>query len=83
VTQALDRVRQGARLRKKEPFTRLLHHINIDTLRTASTRSSVKPPEPRNSTPGPPHAFSWGVGAVPRFNCTVTVIPVGVGPHIP
>src|ERR1017187_2056943 len=35
VTQALDCVRQAARLRKKEPFTTLLHHINVDTLRTA------------------------------------------------
>jgi group II intron reverse transcriptase/maturase len=35
VTHALDRVRQAAKLRKKEPFTTLLHHINVDTLRTA------------------------------------------------
>jgi RNA-directed DNA polymerase len=35
VTQALDRVRQAARLRKKEQLTTLLHHINADTLRTA------------------------------------------------
>src|ERR1019366_3268888 len=35
VTQALDRVRQAARQRKKEKFTALLHHINVDTLRTA------------------------------------------------
>jgi group II intron reverse transcriptase/maturase len=35
VNQALDRVRQAARLRKKEQFTALLHHINTDTLRTA------------------------------------------------
>ena len=35
VTQALDRVRQAARLRKKERFTALFHHINVDTLRTA------------------------------------------------
>jgi RNA-directed DNA polymerase len=35
VTQALNRVRQAARLRKKEQFTTLLHHINVDTLRTA------------------------------------------------
>ena len=35
VTQALDRVRQAARQRKKEQFTALLHHINVDTLRTA------------------------------------------------
>jgi RNA-directed DNA polymerase len=35
VSQALDRVRQAARLRKKEKFTALLHHINIDLLREA------------------------------------------------
>src|ERR1700739_4931472 len=35
VTQALDRVRKAARLRKKEPFTAILHHINVNTLRTA------------------------------------------------
>src|SRR5262249_1874084 len=30
-----DRVRQAARQRKKEKFTALLHHINIDLLRMA------------------------------------------------
>src|SRR6202166_2115644 len=35
VIQALGRVRQAARQRKKEQFTALLHHISIDTLRTA------------------------------------------------
>jgi RNA-directed DNA polymerase len=35
VTQALSRVRQVARYRKKERFTALLHHIDADTLRTA------------------------------------------------
>jgi hypothetical protein len=35
VTQALGRVRQAARQRKKEKFTALLHHISVDTLRTA------------------------------------------------
>ena len=35
VTQALDRVRKAARQRKKEQFTSLLHHMNVDTLRTA------------------------------------------------
>src|ERR1700693_1081301 len=35
VTQALDRVREAARRRKKGQFTALLHHINPDTLRTA------------------------------------------------
>ena len=35
VSQALERVRQAARQRKKERFTALLHHVNPDTLRTA------------------------------------------------
>ena len=33
VTQALERVRQAAKLRKKEKFTALLHHVNVDLLR--------------------------------------------------
>lgn len=35
VTQVLDRVRQVAKQRKQERFTTLLHHVNVDTLRTA------------------------------------------------
>jgi RNA-directed DNA polymerase len=35
VSQALDRVRQAARERKKERFTALLHHINPEMLRAA------------------------------------------------
>ena len=35
VSQALTRVRQVARQRKKEQFTTLHHHINVDTLQTA------------------------------------------------
>ena len=35
MTQSLDRVRKAARLRKKDRFTALFHHINVDTLRTA------------------------------------------------
>ena len=35
MTQSLDRVRKAARLRKKERFTALFHHINVDALRTA------------------------------------------------
>jgi RNA-directed DNA polymerase len=35
VTQALERVRQVARIGKKERFTALLHHVDIDLLRTA------------------------------------------------
>jgi retron-type reverse transcriptase len=33
VTQALDRVRQAARLRKEEKFTSLFHHLSVDLLR--------------------------------------------------
>ena len=35
VSQALERVRQAARQRKKEKFTSLLHHIDSAMLRTA------------------------------------------------
>ncbi len=35
VTQALDRVRQAARQRKKEKFTTLFHHLTVDLLRKA------------------------------------------------
>jgi len=35
VTAGLERVRQAARLRKKERFTALLHHVNIDLLGSA------------------------------------------------
>ena len=35
VSQALDRVRQAARRRKKERFTALLHHLSRDLLRAA------------------------------------------------
>jgi len=35
VSQALERVRKAAKLRKEEEFTALLHHINVDLLREA------------------------------------------------
>ena len=35
VSQALERVRQAARQRKKERFTALLHHVDVDLLRLA------------------------------------------------
>jgi len=35
VTQALERVRTAAMLKRKERFTALLHHITVDTLQTA------------------------------------------------
>ena len=35
VTQALERIRQAARERKKERFTSLFHHLSIELLRLA------------------------------------------------
>jgi len=35
MSQSLDRVRKAARLKKKDRFTALFHHINVDALRTA------------------------------------------------
>jgi RNA-directed DNA polymerase len=35
VSQALDRVRNAARHRKKERFTALLHHVSVETLQVA------------------------------------------------
>jgi len=35
VSQALERIRQAARQRKKERFTALLHHVSVDLLRQA------------------------------------------------
>ena len=46
VSQALGRIRQAARHRKKERFTSLLHHISIDLLRLAFFELK------RNAAPG-------------------------------
>src|SRR5260370_42523681 len=46
VSQGLDRVRQAAKARKKERFTALLHHVNVDLLKDAY--SLLK----RNAAPG-------------------------------
>ena len=46
VSQALGRIRQAARQRKKERFTSLLHHISIDLLRLAFFELK------RNAAPG-------------------------------
>jgi RNA-directed DNA polymerase len=35
MSQSLDRVRKAARLRRKDRFTALFHHINVDALRAA------------------------------------------------
>src|SRR5215831_16544136 len=34
VSQALERIRQAARQRRKEQFTSLTHHLSVDLLRT-------------------------------------------------
>ena len=41
VTQALERIRQIARQRKKERFTALFHHINIELLEAAFYQLNV------------------------------------------
>jgi len=41
VSQALERVRKAARLKKDEKFTALLHHINFDLLREKRLRSTT------------------------------------------
>ena len=43
VSQALERIRQAARQRKKEKFTALLHHVNIDALGMAFFGLSAMP----------------------------------------
>jgi group II intron reverse transcriptase/maturase len=42
VSHALERIRQVARARKKEQFTSLLHHVNIDLLRWAFSATKRK-----------------------------------------
>ena len=42
VSQALERIRKVARERKKERFTALFHHLNID-LRSSSSRKTQHP----------------------------------------
>ena len=46
VSQALERVRQAAKARKKERFTALLHHIDLDLLRLSFYALA------RNAAPG-------------------------------
>ncbi|MGY4319275.1 hypothetical protein [Bradyrhizobium sp. JR3.5] len=55
MSQSLDRVRKAARLRKKERFTALFHHINVDTLRTAfyALRRKAAPGVDRHDVAGP------------------------------
>ena len=57
VTQALDRVRQAARTRKKERFTALLHHVDVDLLRIAFL--ALK----RDAAPGADGLTWWDYGA--------------------
>ena len=43
VTQALNRVRQAAKQRKKEQFTALLHHVNVECLHGRVHRGAYRP----------------------------------------
>ena len=60
VSQALDRIRQAARHRKKERFTALFHHISLDLLRMAFL--DLK----RNAAPGVDGLTWQGRGQKPR-----------------
>src|SRR5882724_7875811 len=42
VTQALDRLRQAAKQRKKERFTALLHHVNPEQLAAGVSRAEAR-----------------------------------------
>ncbi len=70
VTQALDRVREAARQRKKGQYTALLHHINADTLRTAfyglRPVEASSAPKPRDRT----NYRGWQVAPKPQNDCT-------------
>src|SRR3984893_3694533 len=57
VTQALERIRQAARQRRKERFTALLHHVNIDRLDLSVGRHEVGNVE---------HLAPHATAAVPR-----------------
>jgi hypothetical protein len=62
VTQALERVRQAARTRKKERFTALLHHVDTDLLRIAFFALQ------RDAAPGRGRADMAGLRGRPRGN---------------
>src|SRR6478736_4019005 len=64
VSQALARIRQAAKLRKKERFTSLLHHVSVDLLRLSffALKKDAAPGVdglPRGlARPGPPGSVS-------------------------
>jgi len=54
VSQALERVRQVARQRKKEKFTALLHHVGVDLLGMAFfALNAMRPPALMDGLGGP------------------------------
>jgi hypothetical protein len=62
VSQALDRVRQAARLRKKERFTALFHHLALTAGSSWSARSHGADSGWSRSRPAPersPFCHSW------------------------
>ena len=82
--RALGRIRQAAKQRKKERFTSLLHHINIDLLRLGVLRVEAErrarcrrtdvaglPGRPRAQTRGP--ACASPEGGLPGIAITAAV----------
>src|SRR5215469_6659346 len=79
VTQALGRVRLAARQRRKEQFTALLHHINVDTLRTAFYALKRKAAPGVDGLRGGPRTQDRGSAWTgPPRSLSATTIPPGL-----
>ena len=72
VSQALERVRQVAKARKKERFTALLHHIDLDLLRLSFY--ALK----RNAAPGEMFAKEKG-GLIQAADRVLQLTPANSG----
>jgi hypothetical protein len=77
----LERVRERAKAEKKERFTALLHHVDVDLLRTAYYRLK------RDAAPGV-DGVTWGQYEQRAWKATLwicmpafTAAPIGRSPH--
>ena len=77
VSQALARVRLAAKQRKKEKFTALLHHINVDLMREAFL--ALK----RNAAPGVDGVTSADYEADLEPRLSTSSSKMGRKPNIP
>src|SRR5438552_13726418 len=61
VSQALERVREAAKARKKERFTALLHHIDLDLLRLSfyALKRNAAPGADGSNTRGGSRVREW------------------------